>query len=60
MTQLVEDLLYLARSRTHAVTACADGASLETLRDVVNDAAQELHGLADARDIRIRVASGTE
>jgi len=28
------------------------------LRDVLNDAAQELHGLADARNIRIRVTPG--
>jgi heavy metal sensor kinase len=54
MTQLVEDLLFLARRDARA------GMPMEPidLREVLNDAAQELHGLADARDIRIRVASG--
>ena len=57
MTQLVEDLLYLARR-----DARGEGMPMAPLdlRNVLNDAAQELHGLADARDIRIRVASGTE
>jgi signal transduction histidine kinase len=56
MTQLVEDLLFLARRDTRAgmpMTAV-------DLRDVLHDAAQELHGLADARDIRIRVSAGDE
>jgi len=57
MTQLVEDLLFLARRD-------ARGAGMPMgpidLRDVLNAAARELHGLADAREIRIRVASGTD
>jgi signal transduction histidine kinase len=54
MTQLVEDLLFLARRDARAGMPMAP----IDLREVLNDAAQELHGLADARDIRIRVASG--
>ena len=56
MTQLVEDLLFLARRDTRS------GMPMDPLdlRDVLNDAAQELHGLADARDIRIHVTGGTE
>lgn len=57
MTQLVEDLLYLARRD-------ARGAGMPMgpidLRTVVNDAAQELHGIAEARDMRIRVATAVE
>ena len=57
MTQLVEDLLYLARRD-------ARGAGMPMgpldLREVLNDAAHELRGLAEARDIRIRVRVGTE
>ena len=57
MTQLVEDLLFLARRD-------ARGAGMPMgpldLREVLNDAARELHGLAAARDIRIRVRVGTD
>jgi two-component system heavy metal sensor histidine kinase CusS len=56
MTQLVEDLLFLARRDARAGMPMAP----IDLREVLNDAAQELHGLADARDIRIRVASGSD
>ncbi len=52
MTQLVEDLLFLARRDTRAGMPMAP----LDLREVLNDAAQELHGLAEARDIRIRVS----
>jgi heavy metal sensor kinase len=55
MTQLVEDLLFLARRDARAGMPMAP----IDLREVLNDAAQELHGLADAREIRIRV-SGSE
>lgn len=57
MTQLVEDLLFLARRDTRGA-----GMPMEPLdlRDVLRDAAQELHCLADARGIRIRVTPGTE
>ena len=57
MTQLVEDLLFLARRDTRGA-----GMPMEPidLRDVLCDAAQELHGLADARGIRIRVTPGAE
>jgi signal transduction histidine kinase len=57
MTQLVEDLLFMARGD-------ARGAGMPMgpidLREVLNDAAQELHGLAEARDMRIRVTSAVE
>jgi signal transduction histidine kinase len=56
MTQLVEDLLLLARRDARAGMPMAP----IDLREVLNDAAQELHGLADARDIRIRVATGSD
>lgn len=56
MTQLVEDLLFLARRDARAGMPMAP----IDLREVLNNAAQELHGLADARDIRIRVASGSD
>ncbi len=57
MTQLVEDLLFLARK-----DARGEGMPMGPLdlREILNDAAQELHGLADAREIRIHVAAGTE
>lgn len=57
MTQLVEDLLYLARRDARGA-----GMPMEPLdlRDVVGDAAQELHGLAEARDIRISVRAGQQ
>ncbi len=56
MTQLVEDLLFLARRDARA------GMAMEPvdLREVVRDAVQELHGLAAAKEIRIRVAAGPE
>ena len=56
MTQLVEDLLFLARRDARAGMPMAP----LDLREVLNDAAQELHGLADARDIRIRVSGGDD
>lgn len=51
MTQLVEDLLFLARRDTQA------GMPMEPvdLREVVTGAARELHGLAEAKGIRIRL-----
>ena len=55
MTQLVEDLLFLARRDTRGASMPMEPIDL---RDVLNDAAQELHGLADARNIRIRVTPG--
>jgi signal transduction histidine kinase len=56
MTQLVEDLLFLARRDARAGMPMAP----IDLRELVNDAAQELHGLAEARDIRIRVSGGVD
>jgi signal transduction histidine kinase len=56
MTQLVEDLLFLARRDTRAGMPMAP----INLGEVLNDAAQELHGLAEARDIRIHVAAAAE
>lgn len=56
MTQLVEDLLFLARRDARAGMPMAP----IDLREVLNDAAQELHGLAEARDIRIRVSGGVD
>jgi signal transduction histidine kinase len=57
MTQLVEDLLYLTRKDTR-------GAGLPMgpidLREVLNDAAQELHGLAETRGIRLRVTAASD
>jgi two-component system heavy metal sensor histidine kinase CusS len=57
MTQLVEDLLFLARRDTRG-----DGMPMSPtdLREVLNDAAQELHGLADARNIRLRVRASVD
>jgi signal transduction histidine kinase len=57
MTELVEDLLFLARR-----DARGEGMPKEPLdlRDVVNCAASELRGLAEARGIRIRVSTGEE
>jgi signal transduction histidine kinase len=57
MTQLVEDLLYLARR--DARSAGIPMTPLD-LRDVVNSAVKEVRGLADARDIRIGLRLGTE
>lgn len=54
MTQLVEDLLFLARRDTRAGMPMAP----IDLRDVVRDAAHELHGLAEAGGIQIRVFTG--
>ena len=55
MTQLVEDLLFLAR-RGSRDTGMPMGPL--DLRDVLNEAAHELHNLAEARGIRIRVSGG--
>ena len=57
MTQLVEDLLFLARRDSR--DAGMPMGPVE-LREVLNDAARELRGLAEARDIRIRVTPGGE
>jgi signal transduction histidine kinase len=57
MTQLVEDLLYLARRDSR--DAGMPMAPID-LRGVLNDAARELRGLADAKDIVIRVVPGVE
>jgi len=56
MTELVEDLLFLARRDTRAGMPMAP----IDLREALNDAAQELHGLAEAREIRIRVSTGAD
>jgi two-component system heavy metal sensor histidine kinase CusS len=53
MTQLVEDLLFLARRDARAGMPMAP----IDVREVLNDAAQELHGLAEERHIRIRVSA---
>ena len=53
MTQLVEDLLFLARRDSRDSGMPMSPIDLCT---VLNDAAQELHGLADARGISIHVA----
>ncbi|HVW09884.1 MAG TPA: ATP-binding protein [Bryobacteraceae bacterium] len=52
MTQLVEDLLFLARR-----DARGEGMALEPvdLREIISGAAHELHPLSDALGIRIRV-----
>jgi heavy metal sensor kinase len=55
MTELVEDLLFLARS--DAQSAQMPREPLE-LRDVVGEAAAELRGLAELRHIRVRIAAG--
>jgi heavy metal sensor kinase len=57
MTQMVEDLLFLARR-----DARGEGMPMRPLdlRGIVNGAARELRGLAEARDIRIRVAGADE
>ncbi len=57
MTQLVEDLLYLARR--DARSAGIPMTPLDLL-DVLNSAVKEVRGLADARDIRIGLRLGTE
>ncbi len=57
MTELVEDLLFLARRDSR--DAGMPMGPLD-LRDVLNETARELHGLAEARDIRIRVLPGVE
>lgn len=57
MTQLVEDLLFLAR-RGSRDTGMPMGPL--DLRDVLNEAARELHNLAEARGIRIRVLGGAD
>ncbi len=56
MTQLVEDLLFLARR-----DARADALPMTTLdlRSIVRDAAHEVHGLAEARGIRIEVETAS-
>jgi heavy metal sensor kinase len=51
MTQLVEDLLFLARSAAHARAA---GAEPVELRAVLRDVAGELRDLADLRRIDVR------
>jgi signal transduction histidine kinase len=57
MTELVEDLLFLARRDARGA-----GMPMEPLdlRDVLNDAAGELRGLAEQRGIRILVSPGEE
>jgi signal transduction histidine kinase len=57
MTQLVEDLLFLARRGSR--DAGMPMGPLD-LRDILKEAARELHSLAEARGIRIRVSAGTE
>ncbi len=57
MTQLVEDLLFLARRDTRGAGMTMTPLDL---REVLNDAARELHGLAEARGIRIRVTAETD
>jgi heavy metal sensor kinase len=56
MTHLVEDLLFLARR-----DARGEGMALGPvdLREIVNVTAQELHGLAETKNIRIRVAASS-
>jgi heavy metal sensor kinase len=54
MTQLVEDLLFLARRDARG--AGMPMAPLD-LREVLSEAARELQGLAEARGVRIRVAA---
>ncbi len=54
MTQLVEDLLFLARRDSRDSGMPMTPIDLRTL---LNDAAQELHGLADARGISFHVAA---
>jgi len=57
MTQLVEDLLFLARRGSR--DAGMPMGPLD-LRDILKEAARELHSLAEARGIRIRVSAGTD
>jgi heavy metal sensor kinase len=57
MTQLVEDLLFLAR-RGSRDTGMPMGPL--DLRDVLSEAAHELRGLAETRGIRIRVSGGSD
>jgi signal transduction histidine kinase len=55
MTQLVEDLLFLARSDAGVSGMPMSGLDL---RDVVEDVASEMRELADVRNIRVRLALG--
>jgi two-component system, OmpR family, heavy metal sensor histidine kinase CusS len=52
MTQLVDDLLFLARNDAHATEMPKEPLDLNAL---VLDVASELRGLADVRQIRIRI-----
>jgi signal transduction histidine kinase len=54
MTELVEDLLFLARSDAQSVEMPRGPIDL---RDLVGEAAAELRGLAELRQIRVRMAS---
>jgi signal transduction histidine kinase len=55
MTELVEDLLFLARSDAQSAQMPREPFEL---RDVVGEAAAELRGLAELRHIRVRIAAG--
>jgi two-component system heavy metal sensor histidine kinase CusS len=57
MTQLVEDLLILARSDTHIVEMPREPLDL---RDVLSVACAEMNSLAQAREIRVKTALGEE
>jgi two-component system heavy metal sensor histidine kinase CusS len=55
MTQLVDDLLFLARNDARTVDMPMESVDLD---DLVRDVCGELTGVADARRIRIRQANG--
>jgi signal transduction histidine kinase len=55
MTQLVEDLLFLARSDARTVGMPM---SALDLRDIICDVANELRELAEVRNLRVRTALG--